>query len=314
MASHFQRPNAADAPGVTSLHRRDDAETTPDISVVIPVGRIDRFLGRQVRAVLTQTPPFAFDVVISLNSRADADRAGLADVVRVAADPRLRTVSSADRRGAAHARNVGASDAGAPLLAFCDADDEVKPGWLEALVQGLEANDAVCGRMNELAPPRQVSWRPPATPGRLPTFLGVPYVLSGNLGITRRAFVAVGGFDETLTRCEDIALGWTLLHRGYTIGFVEEAVVDYHHRPGLPALLRQYYLYGRGMAEVVSRYRVPAAAGGRQLTGLARLRPNRQPAPLTIVNVLRRGSIAAGRVVGLVSEWRRRPDGPGTSR
>lgn len=275
------------------------------VSVVIPVGAVDDMLNRQIAAVLAQSTTFGFEVVMSLNSPAAADRAAIDEIVRASSDERLRVVSSSGRRGAAHARNVAAFASQAPRLAFCDADDEVRPGWLAALARGLDAWDAVTGHVHEVAPPRQQAWRPPATPGRLPTFLGASYVLSGNLAITREAFVAVGGFDETLTRCEDIALGWALLNKGFRIGYVEEAVLDYRHRSGLRALMHQHYLYGRGMAEVVSRYQVPSTGTPRRLTGLALLRPNAQPARLSVPGILRRASLAAGRVVGLIAERRR---------
>lgn len=285
--------------------------SSPSVSVIIPAGTVDHLLARQLRAVLAQRTELPFEVIVSLNSAAPADRAALADLLRAIADRRVRVVSSADRRGAAHARNVAASASTAPVLAFCDADDEVREGWLAALVQGLEGADAVTGHVHELAPPGQQAWRPPATPGRLPTFLGVPYVLSGNLALRREAFVAVGGFDEALTRCEDIALGWALLSKGYRLGYVEEAALDYRHRAGLLAFVRQHYLYGRGMAEVLSRYPVPASGGRRRLKGLSLLRPNAQPAPLSASTVLRRASLAAGRAVGLLVEGRRASVGRG---
>jgi GT2 family glycosyltransferase len=277
-------------------------QATPAVSVVIPVGSVDGQLTPQLRAVLAQRTDSPFELVLSLNSSAPADRAALEEVVRTLSDLRLRVVSSADRRGAAHARNVAAHASTAPRLAFCDADDQVHEGWLAALLRGLEQWDAVTGHVNEIAPPGQRSWRPPATPGRLPTFLGVPYVLSGNLAVTREAFLAVGGFDETLTRCEDIALGWALLHKGFRIGFVQDAVLDYHHRAGLRALMHQHYLYGRGMAEVISRYPVPSSGAPQRLSGLARLRPNGQAAALTLPSLLRRASLAAGRVMGILHE------------
>lgn len=285
--------------------RRPMPSPAVNVSIVIPVGAADDLLTRQVAAVLAQSTAFRFEVVLSLNSPAAADHAAVGELIRMTSDDRLRMVSSADRRGAAHARNAAANASSAPLLAFCDADDEVHPGWLAALVRGLDDWDAVTGHVNELAPPRQQAWRPPATPGRLPTFLGVPYILSGNLAITREAFVAVGGFDETLTRCEDIALGWALLNKGYRLGYVEEAVLDYRHRSGLRALMRQHYWYGRGMAEVLSRYGLPSTGASRRLSGLALLRPNAQPAPLSVPGVLRRASLAAGRAVGLIFERRR---------
>lgn len=284
-----------------------DSVTDPavTVTVVVPVGAVDAQLSRQVSAVLAQDTPFPFEVILSLNTPAAEARSALEEIVRMTGDARLRVISSADKRGAAHARNVGACATSAPLLAFCDADDEVHPGWLAALAAGLHEWDAVTGHINELSPPRQRDWRPPTTPGRLPTFLGVPYILSGNLGITRSAFAAVCGFDETLTRCEDIALGWTLLNRGFRIGYAEKAVIDYRHRAGLRALVLQHYQYGRGMAEVVSRYRIPSSQTPQRLIGLGLLRPNSQPAPLCLAGLLRRASLAAGRVAGVICERRR---------
>jgi hypothetical protein len=130
--------------------------------------------------------------------------------------------------------------------------------------------------------------------------MGVPYLLSGNLAINRDAFEAVGGFDETLTRCEDIALGWALQQHGYTIGFAAEAVIDYRHRAGLRTMLRQHYYYGRGMSEVLRRYDgfagQPGAAGRVRL-----LTPNGQRVDKrTLVGFIRRGAIALGRARGLV--------------
>jgi GT2 family glycosyltransferase len=283
------------------------AQPTPAFtaSVIVPVGAADDQLARQVVAVLAQQAPFDFEVVLSLNSAAAVDRSAVDEIVRATSDARLRVVPSADRRGAAHARNVAALTSRAPMLAFCDADDEVHAGWLAALARGLGSWDAVTGHIHEVAPPGQQGWRPPATPGRLPTFLGVPYILSGNLAITRASFLAVGGFDETLSRCEDIAFGWTLLNKGFRIGYVEEAVLDYRHRSGLRALMHQHYLYGRGMAEVVSRYRLPSIGNPQRLRGLALLRPNAQPAPRSVPGFLRRASLAVGRVVGLFAERRR---------
>ncbi|MDH4074289.1 MAG: hypothetical protein OEW29_00005, partial [Acidimicrobiia bacterium] len=73
-------------------------------------------------------------------------------------------------------------------------------------------------------------------------------------------------------------------------------------------MMRQHYLYGRGFSQILARRGVP---GGEGSTGLRSLKPNGQPvAHIGPVYFLRRGSIAVGRVVGLVSERaarRRRP-------
>jgi GT2 family glycosyltransferase len=282
----------------------------PSVSVIVPVGYVDDLLPQQLDAVVAQASPADHEVVLSANV---ADPAGRRRLDALATEARSRTgvdvrvVDSSDRRGAAHARNAGARAAGGELLAFCDADDVVQPGWLAALVHALGTADAVSGRTEFLVTDaRQAGARPPATPDGLPTFLGVPYLLSGNLGIHADAFAAAGGFDVELVRGEDIALSWTLLVAGRTLGFAPDALVLYRYRSGRRAMMRQHYLYGRGMAQVLARYGLPDGDGFAAQRGRALLRANGQPGARRSVDaVLRRGSIGAGRVVGLVQEQAR---------
>ena len=279
------------------------AGSDPSISVVIPVGTFDAGLDRQVQAVLGQECAGDFELVLVLNLAHPTPR-GAIDPSHwsIPARRSLRVVEATGRRSAAHARNVGAAKARGELLAFCDADDLVHRGWLQALVAGLGEFDAVTGHVVDVFPDqRTASWYPPATPGELPRFLGRPYLLSGNLAVHRAAFLAVGGFDDTLTRCEDIAFGWAMTRAGYTIGYAPEAIIDYHHRSGWRAMLRQYFQYGRGMSETLTRHGVPDADGWAPAGGVKMLRANGQRASRrTLGGTMRRGAIALGRVRGLI--------------
>ncbi len=262
-----------------------------DAAVVIPVGSVDTVLREQVTSVLGQTEVSLREVVLSVNSASPDVVSAVQSVLQASNDSRVRAVDSSDRKGAAHARNVGAAATTSAAVAFCDADDLVHEGWLAALVDGLGTFDAVSGRVVDVfADDRMRTWYPSTTIGELSSFLGKPYLLTGNLAIRREAFDAVHGFDETLTRCEDIAISWSLLRAGYTIGYVDTAVIDYRHRAGMLAMVRQHYSYGRGMSEVLRSFGTPG-----------KLRPNRQrTASWSAVGVVRRGAIAAGRLRGLV--------------
>ncbi len=274
------------------------------ISVVVPVGRVDAHLREEVDALRAQDTDRPFEVVLARNTDDPAAVAALDEMVRAIDDPRFRVVPAADRRGAAHARNAGAAAATGSILAFCDADDVVDPSWLGALVAGLEGYDAVSGHVVDLGlTERQAGARPPTTPDALPTFLGVPYLLSGCLAVSREIFDEVGGFDEDMIRCEDIAFSWSLLGRGRTIGFVPEASLAYRHRPGLRPMVQQHFHYGRGMAQVLARYGIPDGDGFQKPSGLGMLRPNGQPGGRrSFASFARRGALAAGRVTGIVEE------------
>lgn len=275
------------------------------VAVVIPVGTYDEHLEPQLRSVLGQRCRVPFEVVLSVNSADLAVVSAVRDLVDRGGVDHVRLVDSSDVLGAAHARNVGAGSSDAPRVAFCDADDLVHDGWLAALMEGLDEFDAVTGNVVDVFPDeRSAKWHPPATPGGLPRFLGREYVLTGNLGVRREAFDAVGGFDESLTRCEDIALGWALTHAGFTIGYTDRAVIDYRHRAGLRAMLRQHFYFGRGMSEVLDRYGVPDDDGFSSAAGWRSLRPNGQRAQRrTVGGIVRRGALASGRISGILHRY-----------
>jgi GT2 family glycosyltransferase len=278
--------------------------TVPHVAVVIPIGGADPHLEAQLAAVLGQPAPFEFEVVLSVNSSVPTVVDFVSRIVSQIDDRRVRIVDSSAKRSAAHARNIGAAASTAPLIAFCDADDEVAPAWLENLVRGVDARHATGGMLDEtrFAIPRQQKWRPPATPGALPTFLRAPYLVTANMAVDRAVFERVGGFEETLIRGEDIAFSWALTRAGVALVWVPDAIVHYRHRRGVKALLRQHYLYGKGMSQVLTRHGVPDGTDGRVPQGVGLLRPNGQPSPRSLMTIARRGSVAAGRVAGLLHE------------
>lgn len=303
--------------------------TRRSVSVVVPVGRIDAATMIQLAAIRRlDLDQLDVELVLSLDTGSTDDDAMLRAAVGDDWPTPVTIVASSAGRGAAHARNAGAAVARGDILAFCDADDVVEPGWLVHLVESLGHHDAVTGRLVELVDRAgDAGVRPPATPNALPTFLGVPYLLSGNLALHADTFRDVGGFDTTLVRCEDTALSWRLLEQGRSLGFAPDAVVHYRMRSGLWPMMRQQFMYGRGASQLLLRQGIPdvttnsrradVTTNGRradrpQLATL--LRANGQAGGRgSYVRLLRRGATAAGRLVGLVEELsrsRRRTDPP----
>ena len=276
----------------------------PAVSVIIPAATADDDLAAQLRAVATQDLEVPYEIIVVLNSADDVHVRRLAGVIADvgARDDRPMVVHQAvDRRGAAYARNQGVNRANAPILAFCDADDLVRPDWLRRLLPAVSADTAAGGHLAEFIDTGELpKWRPPLTPDGLPTFLDVPYLVSANMAVTRTAFDDAGGFDETLTRCEDIAFSWQLVRRGHHLIYVADAVVDYRVRGSVGGMLRQHYYYGIGMSEVLARDGRPGSA-----IGAGMLRPNNQAGGLrSPIAVLRKAAIGAGRVIGSLKERR----------
>ncbi len=287
------------------------------VSVVIPVGRVDDDLPLQLEALVNQSYDGLWELVLSLNTDDADERRALdrlledvttlgdeGEATPMKADQIKVTVAdSSDLRSASHARNVGASTASGELLLFCDGDDIADEDWMTSLLGALVEHRAVGGHLEEglLAVPGQEDWRPPATPGELPSFLGFPYLVSANMGVHRDVFEAAGGFDTTLLRGEDIALSWDFIDAGVELGYVPEAIIHYRHRSGMWPMMKQHYLYGRGMSQLLARRGQPGSGGGS--TGLGALKANNQAAARkNLPYFARRGSIAVGRVIGLVAE------------
>jgi len=269
----------------------------------MPVGRVDSELSDQIDGLAAQSYGQPWELVLSLNTPEVEQRRKLDQLISQYPEMVVSIVDSSDRRSASHARNVGAAAAQGQLLLFCDSDDLAHKNWIEQMTAALDFYGAVGGFLDEdvLSVAGQEHWRPPATPGALPTFLGHPFLVSANMGVTRKNFEAVGGFDTQLIRGEDIAFSWDLLEYGVELGYSSDAVIFYRHRKGLQAMMHQHYMYGRGFSQILARRGVPGEDGTS--AGLKALKPNSQAvARKSLAYFLRRGSIAAGRVVGLVEE------------
>lgn len=190
------------------------------VSVIVPVYQGADVLGPCLAGLLaSDLPRDQWElIVVDDGSTDDPARhaAGADRVLRVADGP----------RGPAHARNVGAAAAHAPLLCFIDADVVVAPHTLRGLVALLDADPrrvAAFGAYDDT----------PAAAGTVSqyrnllhhhthaTHAGEAETFWAGCGIVRReAFRAVGGFDALRyprPQIEDIDLGYRLRDAGGTI-------------------------------------------------------------------------------------------------
>jgi GT2 family glycosyltransferase len=199
----------------------------------------------------------AFEVVVVDNASTD-------DTSRVAAEGGARVVSEL-RASRSLARNAGVAAAWGDRIAFIDAECEADPGWLAALVGCLERSPLVAG---------PVRLRLPSRPGLLERFDALwrfhqrehvqrdGWAASANLGITREAFDAIGGFDGAYRHIgEDVDLCLRAGAAGYPIAFCDDAWVTHPAEGSWDALLRRGYRQGWSMTQHF--HRLPGAVGDR---------------------------------------------------
>lgn len=227
------------------------------ISVVIPVLDGASTIAEQLEALSTQGGDFSWEVVVADNGSTD----GTVSVVRAFTGliPGLRVVDASSRRGPAAARNIGVEAAAGDVLAFCDADDIVAPGWLEAMARATTVHDFVAGGLNFnfrwLTGNLPESERAPVWAPTIGTFGWLKYALGANMAVSRRSFSNVGGFAEELHAGEDLDLSWRLQIAGYPLHYEQRALVHKRPRPTHRHRARQQINYGRHDVVLYKRLR-----------------------------------------------------------
>ena len=185
---------------------------TPRISFVVPVLNDAERLDRCLRSI-ARTPTNAGSIELIVIDNASRD--GSADVAR-SYGARVVTL---DQPRVAELRNAGAAFASGEILAFVDADHEISSEWVDAAVSTFADSTVAAAGAAYHAPP-EGTWVQRAYGALRGTPRGrhdVEWLGSGNIAVRRTVFLAVGGFDTSLTTCEDVDLCNRLRGSGYRV-------------------------------------------------------------------------------------------------
>jgi len=235
---------------------------------VIPALDAADDIAGQLDALAAQEWDEPWEVVVADNGSTDGTRA----VVGRYADrlPALRVVDASQPAGQAHALNAGVESARAEAVAFCDADDEVAPGWVAAMGEALARHELVACQSDtaKLNEPWIQGTREGQVPGRLSTVSFppyAPYAGSGGLGVRRSTHARLGGFDETMFVLFDVDFCLRAHKAGIELVLVPDALLHYRYRSGWRSVFHQARVYAEQMALVQKRHEDRAArAPGRR--------------------------------------------------
>jgi glycosyltransferase involved in cell wall biosynthesis len=236
VAQPFARLVGRDSTAVIERHMK--------LTVVIPCLNAAATLGAQLEALAAQQWNQPWEIVIADNGSTDDSLAVIQKYQQRLSN--LRIADASARRGQPYALNVGAVAAAGEGLAFCDADDEVAPGWVAAMGEALAHHDCVACRIDftKLNPAwleEIVQDHEQQRDGLLRAWYP-PYLChagGGTLGVKKWLHEAVGGFDESLPYCHDTDYCFKVQLRKVDIHFVGEALIHIRLRHTLLGLFHQ---------------------------------------------------------------------------
>lgn len=252
--------------GLSARETTDQLETPLAFSVVVPSNRDPASIQSCLDGLRAQDYPGEQFEVIVVDDGAPVPLAPVVDDVAISLRTRVLRQAAA---GPATARNAGARLATGRFLAFTDDDCVPEPDWLRRLADSLvERPDALVGGIVENL---LVDNRYAAATQRLIDFVeaahgpGSPrrFFTTCNLAVSRDAFFAAGGFDESFAvpGGEDREFCERWHAQGRALVAAPLARVGHAHATRLRTFLHQHRNYGGGAYRLRQRRREPAGFG-----------------------------------------------------
>lgn len=203
------------------------------ISVIIPLYNKEKYIKRTIKSALYQETP-ADEILVIDDGSTDSS----ASEVRSIHNPLVRLIQQTNA-GEGAARNRGAKESNNDIIAFLDADDEWKPGFLTNITR-LVYNFPRCGAYatayetvydNGLHKLLNIHEIPPEPwIGILPNLIKIlnkyPFFPS-SIAFNKQAYLDLGGFPEGVRRGADTML-WIKLGIRYPIAYSSSHQVIYH--------------------------------------------------------------------------------------
>ncbi len=219
-----------------------------EIAAIICTHNRDKYLGAAIDSLLQQDG-VNYEALVVDNASSDRTR----EVVESRlSNPRLKYVYEKNL-GLSVARNRGAGETTAPILAYLDDDAIASPQWLKNIVAAYNSNDkiAIAGGKVTLIWPNGIdhpNWISQEMAGSLGIYdLGDEIVYIDNPNLTprglnyslRRSFLeSIGGFDVNLGRVgknllsnEELHMTERAIAQGWQVVYLPQAIAAHHVAP-----------------------------------------------------------------------------------
>ena len=162
---------------------------------------------------------------------------------------------SVDNGGLSKARNLGMQAASGEIVAYIDDDAYPDPHWLRYLAYTFKTgNHAGAGGPNIQpqgdGPIAECVANAPGGPIHvLVSDQEAEHIPGCNMAFRKSCLEAIGGFDHQFRVAgDDVDVCWSILEKGWTLGFSPAALVWHHRRNSIRAYWRQQVGYGKAEA------------------------------------------------------------------
>jgi len=161
--------------------------------------------------------------------------------------------------GFGHARNLGVKNSTGDVVFFLDSDCYAEPGWIEKALTHFDSGSEIAGVTGQTR-----LWNTESGVARFLACVGgrvnmpkqrryVKVAPTMNLALRRSVVDEVGGFDETLVRCEDTDLTYKV-SRQHRILYEPEAVVWFRGSPSLSVASHKCLRHFTGVGQLFAKH------------------------------------------------------------
>ena len=228
------------------------------LSVIIPCYNGEDYIAEQLEALLGQQWSEPWEVIFVDNRSTDNSMAIVKSYEKRLSN--LRIVDASTKLGQPYALNSGANASKAESLLFVDADDVVGVGYVKEMGEALKKNEFVAAQFDyeKINPLWTLKYRSNGQKDDIQQYTNPPFLPhagGGSLGVKRKIYQDVGGFDEAFPALHDTDFCWKIQLSGIKLQFVQHAVLHVRLRNTLKGIYRQTNSYGEYNVKLYKKYR-----------------------------------------------------------
>jgi len=161
--------------------------------------------------------------------------------------------------GFGYARNLGVKNASGDIVFFLDSDCYADPNWIENALSHFDSNTKIVGVTG-----RTRLWNTESAVARFLAYVGgrmnmlserrfVKIAPTMNLALRHDVIDKVGGFDETLVRCEDTDLTYKV-SQNHKIFYDPNVVIWFRGSPNLRVASRKCLRHFVGVGQLFAKH------------------------------------------------------------